>query len=241
MAVSVAPGKFLPYLNKTMVISMDLDHGVFTAEDCKTRARRHCLTAPPVKGFVWPDDGLRGDHDLNPDLAGYPAPPGGARPASVLIGIVDRKPAATVILTRRADHLSSHAGQIAFPGGRVEQTDGSFIGAALREAHEEIGLASDLVEPIGFLDSYQTRTGYRIAPLVSIIQPDFTLRADEREVADIFEVPLGFLMTASNYQRHCRQWEGRERYFYAIPYGEKYIWGATAGILRIMYERLYAE
>ncbi len=184
---------------------------------------------------------MRGDFDLNPQIP-TPAPPaGGLRLAGVLVGVVDREPGATVILTLRAAHLPSHAGQIAFPGGRADPGDATIVDTALREAQEEIGLAPDLVTPIGLLDGYRTGTGYRIVPVLAAVLPKFTPRPDTREVADIFEVPLAFLMTGSNHQRHARQWQGHTRHFYAMPYGERYIWGATAGILRLMYERLYAE
>jgi 8-oxo-dGTP pyrophosphatase MutT (NUDIX family) len=219
---------------------MDIEHGPFTADGFKERALRHALPIRSAEVSEGSDGSLRGDHDLNPDIAA-PAPASGFRPASVLVGVVDRGDAASVILTLRAPHLSSHAGQISFPGGRVDGGDASLIDTALREAHEEIGLTPDLVTPLGLLEPYLTRTGFRIVPVLSLVQPSMTLRPDKREVAEIFEVPLEFLMTVANHQRHALEWEGRKRYFYAMPYQERYIWGATAGILRIMYERLYAE
>ena len=220
---------------------MDLESDTFTAEDFRSRAERRSLPIRSATHFGGSDGGLRGDHDLNPDMEWSWLPLEGLRPASVLVGIVDRPSDASVIFIQRAANLSTHAGQIAFPGGRVEKGDASPIDTALQEAQEEIGLEPDLVTPIGLLEPYRTRTGYRIAPILSIVAPDIALQADEREVADVFEVPLKFLMTAANHQRHSLEWEGRKRYFYAIHYGERYIWGATAGILRIMYERLYAE
>lgn len=215
--------------------------GTFTAGDFKRRAELFSLPLTAAEKLAQEEDAFRGDHDLNPELALLPAPDGGLRPASVLIGVVDREPGATVILTLRAANLSSHAGQVAFPGGRCEEGDDNLIATALREAHEEVGLEPEHVTPLGLLEPYKTRSGYRIVPVLSIVSEAMLLQADEREVEDVFEVPLGFLMTEANHQLHSRIWQGRERQFYAMPYGERYIWGATAGILRIMYERLYAE
>ncbi len=219
---------------------MKTQSSAFTAEDFRRRAAARSLALAGASGFAATEGHLRGDHDLNPDF-GFATPPGGLRPASVLVGIVDREPGATVILTLRAEHLASHAGQVAFPGGRVDGQDASVVDTALREAREEIGLTPDFVTPLGLLDGYSTGTGYRIVPVLSVISPAFAPKADEREVADVFEVPLAFLMTAANHQRQSREWQGHLRHFYAMPYGERYIWGATAGILRMMYERLYAD
>jgi 8-oxo-dGTP pyrophosphatase MutT (NUDIX family) len=178
------------------------------------------------------------DFDLNPDavawLNDHPAP----RPAAVLVPVVMRAPL-TVLLTQRTDSLSSHAGQIAFPGGKIEEDDRDPIAAALREAQEEIGLDPSFVEPLGYLDAYRTGTGYRIYPVVALVRPGFELRLDAREVADAFEVPLSFLMDARNHQTHDRTLRGVKRRFYAMPFEEKYIWGATAGIMRNMHQRLF--
>lgn len=224
-----------------MKIGTDQGKGMFTARDFTRRAEEFAL---PLGIALEPDihaDHERGDHDLNPDIAKLVMAAKMPRAASVLVGVVDRPEGATVLLTLRASHLSAHAGQIAFPGGRVEDGDQTVIDTALREAHEEIALDPEAVTPVGLLEAYRTRTGYRVKPVLCVISPDINLQADEREVADIFEVPLGFLMTAANHQRYCVSLEGKSRHFYAMPYGERYIWGATAGILRIMYERLYAE
>jgi 8-oxo-dGTP pyrophosphatase MutT (NUDIX family) len=224
-----------------MAPSMKTESGTFTAEDFKRRAAERSRPLADAPHLALSEASMRGDFDLNPQIP-TPAPPaGGLRLAGVLVGVVDREPGATVILTLRAAHLPSHAGQIAFPGGRADPGDATIVDTALREAQEEIGLAPDLVTPIGLLDGYRTGTGYRIVPVLAAVLPKFTPQPDTREVADIFEVPLAFLMTGSNHQRHARQWQGHTRHFYAMPYGERYIWGATAGILRLMYERLYAE
>jgi 8-oxo-dGTP pyrophosphatase MutT (NUDIX family) len=177
------------------------------------------------------------DFDLNPDVV--PQADVSLTPAAVLIPVVARD-TLTVLLTQRTDTLSRHAGQIAFPGGRIDATDADATAAALREAEEEIGLDPGLVAPLGFLETYRTGTGFAICPLVALVAPQFTLRLQADEVADAFEVPLDFLMNAANHQTHARVWQGAERRFYAIPFENRYIWGATAGILKTMHERLFA-
>jgi 8-oxo-dGTP pyrophosphatase MutT (NUDIX family) len=160
------------------------------------------------------------------------------RPAAVLIAVVDR-PEPTILLTQRSAHLNDHAGQIAFPGGKIDATDASPLDAALREAEEEVGLSRDFVEPIGYLDLYGTAFGFRILPTVARVKPGFELKINEGEVVDAFEVPLAFLMNPENHQIHNKEFRGIERSYYAMPYAERYIWGATAGILRVLYERIY--
>lgn len=220
---------------------MDMKIGDYSARDFHQRVMSRAFPLEAADDFIVNTECLRGDHDLNPDF--LDTDPDGARlrPASVLIGVVDRGDLATVILTRRAETLTAHAGQIAFPGGRVDPCDDTAVVTALREAHEEIGLAPELVTPLGVLEPYRTRTGFRILPVLAAVSPDLRLQADAREVAEIFEVPLEFLVTPVNHQRYSVKFEGKPRHFYAMPYRERYIWGATAGILRIMYERLYAE
>jgi 8-oxo-dGTP pyrophosphatase MutT (NUDIX family) len=159
------------------------------------------------------------------------------RPAAVLIPVVDH-PKPTVILTQRSAHLNDHAGQISFPGGKIDPTDASPLDAALREAWEEIGLSRDFIEPIGYLDLYGTSFGFRILPTLARIEPGFSLRISAAEVDDAFEVPLSFLMDPANHQLHSKAFRGIERTFYAMPFEERYIWGATAGILRVLYERI---
>ena len=160
------------------------------------------------------------------------------RPAAVLIPIVDRAEP-TVLLTQRAAHLNDHAGQISFPGGKIDATDASPLDAALREAEEEIGLTREFIDPIGYLDLYATGFGFRILPTLARIKPGFKLRINETEVDDAFEVPLAFLMNPANHQLHAKEFRGMERHYYAMPFAERYIWGATAGILRVLYERIY--
>ena len=180
--------------------------------------------------------GARGDLDLNPDIwrrAGVKA----TKPAAVLVPIIDRVEP-MVLLTLRTAELASHAGQVAFPGGKIDPGDESPVAAALREAKEETGLAPGLIEPIGYLDLYLTFSGFRILPTVARIKPEFTLMLNPREVTETFEVPLKFLMTPDNHQRKTRDWNGLEREYYAIPFENRYIWGITAGILRNLYERV---
>jgi len=188
------------------------------------------LTDPLAKG-------ARGDLDLNPALwerAGGSA----SKPAAVLVPIIDRSEP-TVLLTLRTAELASHAGQVAFPGGKIDPDDESPVAAALREAKEEVGLSPVLVEPIGYLDLYLTLSGFRILPTVARVKPEFTLALNPREVTETFEVPLDFLMTPDNHQRKTRDWNGIAREYYAIPFGNRYIWGITAGILRNLHERVY--
>jgi 8-oxo-dGTP pyrophosphatase MutT (NUDIX family) len=181
--------------------------------------------------------GARGDLDLNPDLwqrAGVSA----TKPAAVLVPIVDRS-TPTVLLTLRTADLASHAGQVAFPGGKIDPTDPTPVAAALREANEEIGLAPSLVEPLGYLDLYLTFSGFRILPAVARVDPDLQLTLNPWEVKEAFEVPLEFLMSPDNHQRKTRDWNGIAREYYAMPFADRYIWGITAGILRNLYERIY--
>lgn len=178
------------------------------------------------------------DFDLNPDMRAGPDAFANARPAAVLIPAIAR-PQISLLFTQRTDHLAAHAGQIAFPGGKAEPHDVDALATALREAQEEVGLDPALVSPLGVLDDYLTGTGFRITPVVALVDPEFTLELDSNEVADTFEVPLPFLMDPNNYQRHCRSIDGADRHFYAVPFGDRFIWGATAGILRNMQQRLF--
>jgi 8-oxo-dGTP pyrophosphatase MutT (NUDIX family) len=171
---------------------------------------------------------LGSDFSLN----GVVPAPTAFRPAAVLVPIIRRDAGLTVLLTQRTDDMPSHAGQIAFPGGRPQAGDADSVDTALREAEEEVGLTRQFVEVIGQVDHYRTGTGYEITPVVGLVTPGFTTRADPREVADVFEVPLAFFLDESNHRIDSRVWQGRERRYYAMPYGERYIWGATAGMLK---------
>lgn len=164
------------------------------------------------------------------------------RQASVLIPIVQRDSGLTMLLTRRAGHLNDHAGQISFPGGRSEAQDRTPAETALREAEEEIGLGREHIEVLGALPDYLTGSGFRIQPVVSLVRPPFSLKADAGEVAEIFEVPLAFLMDGRNHQRRAVAATGQAepRLFYAMPYGDYFIWGATAGMLRNLFHFLRA-
>ncbi len=152
-------------------------------------------------------------------------------PAAVLVPLVARPAGITVLLTQRAAHLARHAGQIAFPGGRHEPADGTPVITALRETEEEVGLSRTHVQVLGLLPQYRTRTGYVITPVVGWIEPPFDLAPDPGEVADVFEMPLAFALDAANHQRHFRDAGGERRYFYVLPYQDRYIWGATAAML----------
>jgi 8-oxo-dGTP pyrophosphatase MutT (NUDIX family) len=179
----------------------------------------------------------RGDHDLN-DEGMRPPPP--LRSAAVLVPLVDRPDGFTIMLTQRSADLRHHAGQISFPGGRVEPEDSSAQSAALREAEEEVGLPHHRVQLLGTLDTYETRTGFEIIPVVGLVTPPIALRIDANEVAEVFEVPLAFILDPVNHERHSRVYQGVRRQFYAMPFGERYIWGATAGMLVNLFEVLAA-
>jgi 8-oxo-dGTP pyrophosphatase MutT (NUDIX family) len=211
----------------------------YEAEEFRERAKQRLHPAPPPEASDVALAALRGDDDLNRHLPASGAA-GTGRAAAVLVPVVRRQPQVTVLLTLRTEHLPSHAGQVCFPGGKIDEADMGPVGAALREAYEETGLEPHLVEPLGFLDVYQTRTGFRVVPVVGLVAPAFTPRPAPDEVADIFEVPLGFLMDPRNHLQETRMWQGVERRFYAMPFGERYIWGATAGMLKNLYDRLYA-
>lgn len=177
-----------------------------------------------------PVSALPVDSDFS--LSGIVPRPETWRPASVLVPLVDRGPGVTVLLTQRTEDMPSHAGQVAFPGGRRQAEDVDAIATALRETEEEVGLARSFVDIVGPYDLYRTGTGYEITPIVGIVTPGFTTRADPREVAAVFEVPLEHFLDERNHRIDSRQYQGRERRYYAMPYGERYIWGATAGMLK---------
>lgn len=188
----------------------------------------------PVEGV----DALpsRGDGDLN-DM---PTPSGlSLRPAAVLAPLILHDGPARLLFTERAAHLNNHAGQVSFPGGRLDGADETSAQAALREVEEEIGVGPGHVELIGRFDAYETVTGFQITPFVGILKPGFEIKPDPAEVADVFDAPFEFLMNPANHQRQSRVWQGKRRYYYAMPWQSRFIWGATAGMLRSLYDRLY--
>jgi 8-oxo-dGTP pyrophosphatase MutT (NUDIX family) len=213
-------------LSASNMAAVDLDGVAFAR-----LARARLLPSPPLLN----EPQSPGDDDLNPGLGRFAS---GLRHAAVLVPVIARA-SLTVLLTARTEHLPSHAGQIAFPGGKVETYDSGPLAAALRETREEIALDEAFIEPVGYLPPYRTGTGYIITPSVALVRPGFKLTANADEVADVFEVPLAFLMNEANHEIHSRVWSGTERHFYAMPYGERYIWGATAGIIRTLYRRLF--
>lgn len=182
--------------------------------------------------------GQRGDHSLTP---GARPPTSVLTPAAVLVPIVEQPGGLTVLLTRRTAHLTDHAGQIAFPGGRIEPIDPDPVAAALREAEEEVGLPSSHVEIVGRLDTYITGTGFEITPVVGLVRVPYPAKPDPFEVAEIFEVPLDFIIDPLNLQRGSREWKGATRSFFVLPYQQRYIWGATAGMLVNLAEVLAQE
>jgi 8-oxo-dGTP pyrophosphatase MutT (NUDIX family) len=208
-----------------------------SAQEFFARARAR-LTLDVPAGLTDPSiTPARGDHDADPVMKKI-AEVRPIRPAAVLVPIVDH-PEPTVLLTQRAQHLPDHPGQVSFPGGKIDRSDKSPLASALREAEEEIGLARASVEPLGYLDLYMTTLGYRIVPVIARVKPGFSLTLNESEVDAVFEVPFNFLMDQANMQRHSRDWQGMTRHYYAFTFGERYIWGVTAGILRNLYDRIY--
>jgi 8-oxo-dGTP pyrophosphatase MutT (NUDIX family) len=210
---------------------------VITAAEFYDRARaRLSFDVPPglIDPNIIPETGDPGT-DRMLEIMAQEAP---VRPAAVLIPVVDHDEP-TVLLTQRSPHLKEHSGQVAFPGGKIDATDKSPLDAALREAQEEVGLDRSFIDPIGYLGVYGTGFGFRILPTVARVKPGFQLTINHAEVVDAFEVPLAFLMNPANHQIHSKEFRGMERSYYAMPFAERYIWGATAGILRILYERIY--
>lgn len=159
-------------------------------------------------------------------------------PAAVLFPIVLHEHGVTVLLTQRTAHLKDHAGQVSFPGGRVEVDDTSPVETALRETEEEIGLSRQHIQVLGYLPEYRTGTGFSVIPVVATVQPPFSLQPDPFEVAEVFEVPLNFLLDPANHQRHTLHYRGALRSYFAMPYGDYFIWGATAGMIRSLSERM---
>ncbi|HEY5719098.1 MAG TPA: CoA pyrophosphatase [Gammaproteobacteria bacterium] len=188
--------------------------------DARAAAR---LANPPIDDLV-----------LNPGASGRQHP----TPAAVLVPLVERAEGMTVLLTLRTDHLNDHAGQVSFPGGRVEPGDADLLDTALRETEEEIGIERSFVEVIGTLDPYETMTGFRITPVVAFVRPGFALELDEFEVAEAFEIPLPLALDSAKYARRARVHLGERRQFYVLEHDRHFIWGATAGILFNLCRRL---
>ena len=209
----------------------------FDANALRRLAREKLPARLSLEALAAPAAARHSDFRLSgsgPDAATLAA----ARPAAVLAGVVERLDGLQVLLTLRSSHMRAHSGQVAFPGGKIDPGEAP-LETALREAHEEIGLASEFIEPLGWLDPYFTGTGFRVAPLVALLRPDFVLTPNSNEVAEIFETPFAFLMDAANHEVHEREWRGIARKYYAMPHEGRYIWGATAGMLRNLYERLF--
>jgi 8-oxo-dGTP pyrophosphatase MutT (NUDIX family) len=189
------------------------------------------------------DAGRRLDEDGNASAnlrLEHLLPTGLWKMAAVLVPVIARKPEVTVLLTLRTSHLNEHSGQIAFPGGKVEESDATPVETALREVKEEVGIPRELLTPLSLLDLHNTGTGFRIIPVLALADPAIEPVPHPGEVADVFEVPLSFLMEEQNHKQQRREWKGRQVLFYSMEYEDRYIWGATAAILRNLYERLYA-
>jgi 8-oxo-dGTP pyrophosphatase MutT (NUDIX family) len=208
---------------------------LFTADNVAERARARLYDeaqhAPEDASHS--DSGIAGMNPTPEILAQ-------AKPAAVLIPLLARPEGVTMLLTRRASTLRQHSGQIAFPGGKIDEEDDGPLAAALREAEEEIGLSRQNVTPLGFLGPYFSTTGFRITPVVALMDADAPLSLNHGEVEAVFETPFSFLMDSANHQTHEREWKGQMRRYFAMPHGDHYIWGVTAGIIRMLWLRLYA-
>lgn len=207
----------------------DVIADAFSLEDFRRRALNQDQRVPDT-GF--------GDHVLNPEFADV-LRANARKDAAVLIGVSERAGEAQVLLTQRTEALRTHSGQVAFPGGRIDAEDASPEAAALREAQEEVDLDPGLVTPVARLPDYYSGSGFRIVPVLAIVAPEPVLTPNPEEVDSVFDVPLAFLMDPANHRKESRIWQGRERFYYTMPFGERYIWGVTAGIIRTMFERLY--
>jgi 8-oxo-dGTP pyrophosphatase MutT (NUDIX family) len=203
------------------------------AGDGVAALRTRLLTEPPALPLV----PTRGDYDLNPGTR--PQAARALTPAAVLLPIIVRAEP-TILFTRRTANLARHAGQVSFPGGRAERDDRSLVETALRETKEETGIGAEHISVAGFLDAYETGTGFAILPVVGLLARGFALLPNPAEVEEVFEVPLAFLLDPSNRRRDSREWQRRRREFYVFEYGTHYIWGATAAIVVNFCDRMRA-
>ncbi len=203
-------------------------------KDYRTRLKQAISSDIPETQSLLQNPVQIGDHNLN---ALMPAATD-LRAAAVLVPIIERPEGPTMLLTVRAAHLPTHSGQVAFPGGKVEDADGGPAAAALRETYEEVGINPDLVSVAGCIDVYQTGTAYRVLPVLGFVKPNFELNVDANEVADVFEVPLDFILDPRNHRVETREFQGHDRRFYAMNYNGYFIWGATAGMIRNLTDRL---
>ena len=203
---------------------------MFSFDDFLVRANAQLLPEPAA---IW----NYSDDDMNAKARMIPV---GVKPkpAAVLVPIVLREEP-MVLLTQRHAGLSKHAGQIAFPGGRIDENE-TPMQAAVREANEEVGLEPTYVQVLGYLPSYLTVTVYQVVPVVALVKPGFALVLQREEVDDVFEVPLSFLMSPENCQRQSRDWQGVARHYYVYQFGERHIWGATAGMIRSLHDQIYS-
>ena len=195
------------------------------------------LLDPPVNGAAPNHPAPVSDYDMDPGAREALPLNRPLRSAAVLVPIIQR-PDPTVLLTQRADHLNHHAGQVSFPGGRVEEADTGPVDTALRETEEEVGLSRSFVDVVGALDTYETGTGFSITPIVGFVRTGFDLVLQEEEVAEAFEVPLDFILDQNNHQLNSGEWKGRVRHYHVIPYRDYHIWGATAGMLVNLHNKL---
>lgn len=204
--------------------------------------RDACVDIDLVRAAVWgpPTGPRRSDYDLAPALRAHPQDERALKPAAVLCALAPRPDGWRVVLTRRAAHLKRHAGQIAFPGGKIDAEDGSPLAAALREAEEEIGLVRQQVTVLGAIERYETRTGFLVTPFIGLVDPAFQPLADPSEVSEVFEAPLDHVVNPANIEVHWREAHGVRRPFYAIPWENRYIWGATAAMLKALADRIEA-
>lgn len=226
---------------ETELVSLADTKPIVLPADWRTRLRRCLLSMPDHRAESCRFGGFAGALSPTARLQLQQELPATMRTAAVLVPVVDRPEEPTLLLTQRAGHLRQHAGQISFPGGRLEPQDADIAAAALRETEEEIGIAAAYIEPLGFLYDHLVRTGYRVTPLVALLQPGFTLRPDSTEVAEVFELPLVFALESANYRARSRRLLEIEVDVWELPYGERTIWGATAGILANLRDVLWGD